>query len=242
MSYRIKRVEEIGPVRLYLGDCLEILPMLERADLCVSDPPYPLTSGGNATQVMGGMFAHAEYDNSGALMDIVPWHKMSGPIFRALKDDADCYIMSNDKNIWAAHSAFLNAGFDFHNLLTWDKVRATRNRWYMKNLEFTLYLWKGAADKAGINSAGSKQLFLYTDNAKRESGHNTEKPVDLMAHYIENSSQPGDVVLDPFMGSGSTMLACVQTGRRGVGIELSEKWFDVACERVRRAVEAQVAA
>ncbi|MBL1434722.1 MAG: site-specific DNA-methyltransferase [Rhodobacteraceae bacterium] len=238
MNYRIKRVEQIGPVRLYLGDCLEIMPTLERSDLCVTDPPYSLTSGGNAEQVMGGLFAQSNYDNSGKLMDIVPWHEMSGPIFRALKDDADCYVMANDKNIWAAQPAFLNAGFDFHNLLDWDKVRATRNRWYLKHKEYVIYLWKGRAK--AINDCGSKQSFQL--NAKRVTDHPTEKPVELMAHYIENSSQPGDVVLDPFMGSGSTMLACVETGRRGVGIELKEEWFEVACERVREAVEAQVAA
>ncbi len=241
MEYRIKRIEKIGLVRLYLGDMREVLPLIdERADLCVSDPPYPLISGGNTTQSMGGIFAHAEYDNSGELMDMVPWHDMGGPIFRALKDDADCYIMSNDKNLFAAHAAFLGAGFSFHNLLTWDKVRATRNRWYMKNLEFTLYLWKGAADKAGINDCGSKQSFQL--NAKRESGHPTEKPVELMAHYIKNSSQPNDLVLDPFSGSASTAVACVQTGRRCIAIEVDPKIYEKSCERVREAVEAQVAA
>jgi len=241
MDYRIKRVEQIGPVRLYLGDMREVLGLLdERADLCVTDPPYKLTSGGNAVQVMGGMFSRAEYDNSGALMDTMPWPEMGGPIFRALKDDADCYVMSNDKNLFAAQAAFAGAGFQFHNLLVWDKVRATRNRWYMKNLEFTLYLWKGKADKRGINDCGSKQSF--TLNAKRESGHQTEKPVALMAHYIENSSQPGARVLDPFMGSGTTMVAAVQTGRGGIGIELDEGHFETACARVRRAVEGLVAA
>ncbi|PHS21761.1 MAG: hypothetical protein COA84_15210 [Robiginitomaculum sp.] len=241
-NYRIQHVEQIGPCHLYLGDCLEILPHVEKADLGCMDPPYSLTSGGNATQVMGGLFAQEEYDNSGKLMDVVPWGEMSGPIYRALKADADCYIMANDKNIWAAHAAFINAGFDFHNLLTWDKVRATRNRWYMKNLEFTLYLWKGAADKRGINDCGSKQLFLYTDNAERTTGHATEKPVELMRHYIENSSQPGELVLDAFMGSGTTMVACVESGRRGIGIEKDKKWFDVACQRVQDAVDMQVAA
>ena len=233
-------MEQIGPVTLYLGDCLEVLPHLPLADLCVTDPPYDLSSGGNATQVMGGLFSHAEYDNSGKLMDVVGWHEMGGPIFRALKPDADCYVMSNDKNLFAAHAGFTGAGFQFHNILTWDKVRATRNRWYMKNLEFTLYLWKGAASIRGINDCGSKQSFQL--NAKRTSGHPTEKPVALMAHYIENSSQPGDLVLDPFMGSGTTMLACIETGRRGVGIELNQEHFETACKRVQRAVEARVAA
>ena len=60
----------IGPCRLILGDCLEVLPMLnEKSDLAVSDPPYLLTSGGNAVDVMGGLFSHSEYTNDGELMD-----------------------------------------------------------------------------------------------------------------------------------------------------------------------------
>ena len=239
MDCGIKRIERIGPVTLYLGDMREVLPLLaERADLCVSDPPYPLISGGNTAQSMGGIFSHAEYDNSGALMDMVPWHDMGGPIFRALKDDADCYIMANDKNIWAAQPAFLNAGFKFHNLLDWDKIRATRNRFYMKHKEYVIYLWKGKVKT--INDCGSKQSFPL--NAKRTSGHPTEKPVDLMAHYIKNSSQPEGLVIDPFMGSGTTMVAAVETGRRGIGIEINPAHFETACERVRNAVEGLVAA
>jgi len=236
-EYAIKQVETIGPVRLYLGDCMRVLPFVDRADLCVTDPPYPLTSGGNAEQVMGGLFAQSEYDNSGKLMEMVGWHEMGGPIYRALKADADCYVMANDKNIFAAHAGFTGSGFKFHNLLTWNKVRATRNRWYMKNLEFTLYLWKGEADKRGINDCGSKQSFQL--NAKKATDHPTEKPVELMAHYIKNSSQPDDLVLDPFSGSGATAVACVQTGRRCIAIEKDAEYFKKSCERVRSAVEAR---
>ena len=226
----------IGNVTLYLGDMREVLPELGRlrADTVVSDPPYPLTSGGNATEVMGGLFSQDVYDNSGDLMPSVPWHHMGGPIFRACADDADCYIMANDKNVWAAHAAFTGAGFAFHNLLVWDKIRATRNRWYMKNCEFTLYLFKGLAAPQGIADCGSKQLF--TLNAARTSGHKTEKPIALMQHYIANSCPPGGLVLDPFAGSGSTLLAAAALGRRAVGIELEREWFDVACARLESAL------
>jgi site-specific DNA-methyltransferase (adenine-specific) len=120
--------------------------------------------------------------------------------------------------------------------LVWDKIRATRNRWYMKNLEFSLYLWKGAADPQGINDCGSKQSFPL--NAKKETAHPTEKPVELGLHYIRNSTNPGDVVLDPMMGSGSAMVAAIQSGRRGIGIEIDPQWFEVACERVERALRS----
>ncbi|MFT5614687.1 MAG: DNA modification methylase [Granulosicoccus sp.] len=106
----------------------------------------------------------------------------------------------------------------------------------MKNLEFTVYLWKGKADAQGINDCGSKQSFQL--NAKKVTQHPTEKPVELGRHYILNSTQPGELVLDPMMGSGSAMVAAVQTGRACIGIEKDPKWFDVACQRVAAATEA----
>jgi DNA modification methylase len=237
----IERDVMIGGCRLIMGDMREVLPALGgKADLVVTDPPYLLTSGGNAAQSMGGMFSCDNYSNNGALMDVLPWHDMGGPLFRACADDADCYVMTNDKNIFAAGGAFQGAGWKFHNLLVWDKVRATRNRWYMKNLEFTLYFWKGSADPKGINDCGSKQLF--TLNALRRSDHPTEKPVELFSHYVLNSSNQGDLVIDPFMGSGTAMLSCIAHDRRGIGIEKDPKFFEGAVRAVSEAYEARLAA
>ncbi|MCF7700530.1 DNA-methyltransferase [Loktanella sp. M215] len=228
----LQRVE-VGPITLYLGDARQILPTLPGiADCVVTDVPYVLTSGRNAVQVMGGIFAQDAYDNGGNLMDTVRWSEIGGPIFRACKADADAYIMSNDKNLFAAHGGFTGAGWKFHNLLVWDKIRVTRNRWYMKNLEFTLYLWKGRAKV--INDCGSKQSFAL--NAAKATQHPTEKPVALMAQYILNSTPPGDLVLDPFMGTGATLVAAAQAGRHGVGIEINPDHFDVAVARVRAAL------
>ncbi|MBU0642386.1 MAG: site-specific DNA-methyltransferase, partial [Alphaproteobacteria bacterium] len=231
------REVRIGNATLIHGDCLDVLPGLRgAADMMFCDVAYELTSGGNAHQSMGGIFATANYDNGGLLMEVPDWEDLGGPFYRALKDNADAYIMTNDKNLFRAGIAFEGAGFRFHNLLVWDKIRATRNRWYMKNLEFTLYWWKGKADPKGIHDCGSKQLFSL--NAKKETAHPTEKPVALGAHYILNSTNQGDVVLDPMMGSGSAMVAAVQNGRHCIGIEKDERWFDVACERVQGALEA----
>ena len=232
----IEREVTIGNARLIQGDCRDVLWDLRGvADLVVCDAAYKLTSGGCTHQSMGGIFAKGNYDNNGFLMDVPRWDELGGAFYRACKPDADCYIMTNDKNLFEAGLAFEGAGWKFHNLLAWDKVRATRNRWYMKNLEFTLYLWKGKADPLGINDCGSKQLFAL--NAPRVTDHPTEKPVALMDHYIQNSSKPGDVVLDPMMGSGSTLVAALQAGRACIGIEKDPKWFDVACARVSEALE-----
>lgn len=230
------RKEEIGGCTLYLGDALEILPVIGRSDLCVSDVPYALTTGGvsRSSKTMSGIFAAHNYANDGQLiMATVPFPDMMQAIYGALVDDADCYVMANDKNVHPLTTAALGAGFGFHNLLAWDKITPTANRWYMKNLEFTLYLWKGRART--INNPSAKQIIR--GGLDKVSGHPTGKPVPLMAEYIRNSSQPGDTVLDPFMGAGTTGVAAVHLGRRFVGIEIDEAFFNIACQRIRGAYE-----
>lgn len=229
-------VRQIGNATLYLGDCLKILSTVEKAHLIVSDPPYRLTTGGLSlsSKTMSGIFAAHNYANDGQLViAAVDWRDMAGPLHAALVDNADAYIMANDKNVGPALQAFTSAGFGLHNILTWDKITPTANRWYMKNIEFTLYFWKGQART--INNPGSKQGV--SGRQIDESGHPTEKPVWLMQHYIENSSQVGEIVLDPFMGSGSTGVAALKSGRRFIGIELEKKYFDMACRRIECAMD-----
>lgn len=230
-----KRKEVIGGATLYLGDAMSIMPTLPKSDLAISDVPYALTTGGvsKSSKTMSGIFAAHNYANDGQLiMATVPFPEMMTAIHAALKVDADCYVMANDKNVHPLTSAALAAGFQFHNLLVWDKVTPIANRWYMKNLEFTLYLWKGRART--INNPSSKQLIR--GGIDKVSGHPTEKPVYLMAEYILNSSKRGETVLDPFMGSGTTGVAAVQAGRKFVGLEIDETYFDLACDRISAAV------
>lgn len=227
---------QIGPCALYHGDALEILPDLRNcADMIVTDPPYRLTSGGAGSGAMGGKFSDQVYDNSGLLMDVVRWQDIGGPLFRALGPDGDAYIMCEDKNLFPAHGGFIGAGFKFHSLLTWDKISPSRSRYYMKNSEFTLYLWKGRA--RDIANGGDKRVTRMP--RPKGAVHPTQKPVELMAMYIRNSSDSGQLVLDPFMGSGTTLVAAVEEGRRAIGIEKDEVHFEAACARVRAAVEAK---
>ncbi|MCD1266931.1 hypothetical protein B5M44_21885 [Shinella sumterensis] len=235
-SFHIKKIELIGNCQLILGDAMKIMPKLQKADLIVSDVPYALTTGGPSKGVgtMSGIFSAERYTNDGQIVAAtVPFPEMMTALYAALADDADCYVMANDKNVHPLTQAALDAGFQLHNLLVWDKVSPTANRWYMKNLEFTLYLWKGKART--INDPSSKQLLR--GGIDKVTGHPTEKPVYLMAEYIRNSSQPGDFVLDPFMGSGSTAIAALNLGRKFIGIEIHEPFFDMAVARVAAAYD-----
>lgn len=229
-----KRKEIIGDATLYLGDAMAIMPALPKSHLAVSDVPYALTTGGvsKSSKTMSGIFAMHNYSNDGQLvMATVPFPDMMAALHAALETNADCYVMANDKNVHPLTAASLAAGFSFHNLLVWDKVTPTANRWYMKNLEFTLYLWKGRAKT--INNPSSKQLIR--GGIDKITGHPTEKPIYLMAEYVLNSSAPGEIVIDPFMGSGTTGVAALQLGRKFVGIEINETFFDVACQRLENA-------
>lgn len=229
----MNEVRHIGLCTLYLGDALVVLRDLDgQADLLVTDPPYRLTAGGNRAGAMGGKLSAANYDNSGLLMDVVEWSDIGGPIYRALSPDADAYVMCDDKNLFAAHAGFLRAGFRFHSLLTWDKIVPSRTRYYMKDSEFTLYLWKGRA--RDIAHGGDKRITRMP--RPKDAVHPTQKPVELMSRYIANSSRPGDLVIDPFMGSGTTLVAATALRRRAVGIEKCPVHFEAACLRVQAAV------
>jgi len=223
----------IGNAELYCGDALEILPTLGQcADLLVSDPPYKITSGGNTTGEMGGCFSKGRYDNSGAIVECeIDWPDFMPALYGCLKDQAHAYVMANNRHIANCENAALSAGFRLHNWLVWDKRTATPNRWYMKNLEFVGFFYKGAAKY--INDMSAKQLISYPQID--ESDHPTEKPVGLMRYYIEQSSQPGQVVIDPFMGSGTTGVAAINSGRKFIGIEKNKRWFDVSCKRIEDA-------
>ena len=122
------------------------------------------------------------------------------------------------------------AGFGLHNILVWKKNNVTCNKWYMKNCEFTLFLRKGKAKF--INECGSKQVSDF-DNIIGNKLHPTQKPVSLLEHLITLTTIEGQVVLDPFMGSGSTGIACKNLNRVFIGFEANDQYFDVASKRLR---------
>jgi site-specific DNA-methyltransferase (adenine-specific) len=223
-------------ITLYNGCALTLLPRLRGvANLIVTDPPYKLTSGGRNAQVMSGIFAADRYDNSGKLMRTLSWTEFARPLLEACGPDADAYVMANDKQIFAAHAAMVAVGWRCHNLLVWNKGAPTRNRWYMKENEYTLYLWKGRART--IRNPGSKQTFAAPRPDRSEKIHETQKPIALLDHYIRNSSEPGELVLDPFSGSAATLVAALRAGRRAIGIELDPNNYARAVERLTRECE-----
>lgn len=167
----------------------------------------------------GKMFAHNDIAFSEWLPDV----------YRVLKQGTHCYVMVNARNLKELQTEAEKAGFVFQNLLVWDKGTATPNKYYMQGLEFILMLSKRPA--RNINDMGSKNL-LSIPNIIGKKRHPTEKPVALMAEMIRNSTNEGDIVLDPFAGGGSTLIAAKRLNRRYIGFEIDPQYYDIAYRRL----------
>lgn len=217
---------------LILGDARELLRNVpnEAIDCVVTDPPYSVISGGNKPapghKRPTGMLAA----NDGRIFkhNDVKFREYLHDLYRVLRDPGHMYLMVNFKNLEEALAELRRAGFGIHNLLIARKQNATPNRWYMKNVEYTIFARKGAAFP--INDCGSMTCHDWTNPIGKKT-HETEKSVDLMRGYVENSTQPGDTVLDPFMGTGATGVACKQSGRRFMGFEIDVTYYRIACQR-----------
>jgi site-specific DNA-methyltransferase (adenine-specific) len=203
-------------------------------DLIVTDPPYPITKKGCAG-TMGGMMTTQStkqgkifQHNEVKISDYAP------EFYRVLKDGSHCYVMTNHVNLIEMLNTFTEQGFHFIKSLIWDKGNKITGRFYMSQFEYILFFRKGSGKQ--INHCGTSDILAVPNKKiKGHDGknlHDTEKPIGLMKILIENSSQPNEVVLDPFMGIGTTGVACKKLGRNFIGIEKDEKYFNIAKDRI----------
>ena len=232
---------------IYWEDCLIGMKRIPdgSVDCVVTDCPYKIVSGGCTKSVpayaeCGGILTHRKTEKRTDWVDDVRTGKMFRDneiafdewlpaIYAKLKEQAHCYIMVNSRNLKDLQQKAEDVGFAFHNLLIWDKGNATPNRWYMQAFECILFLRKGRA--FNINNTGTSTI-LRVPNIRGKKLHPTEKPVDLMKILIENSTPLGGVVLDPFMGSGTTAVACIREKRHFIGFELNEEYYKMAMKRI----------
>ena len=220
---------------LLFGDCLERMKEIPDAsvDLCVSDIPYKLTGGGKGDGVNSKRPKGILSDNS-QLMSVPKFEDWLPDLYRIMKDGSHTYLMCNFKNLNDLMNKSLAVGFKHINLLVWEKNNCTPSQFYMKNCEYTLLLRKGKSKY--INNIGESKTVHKFNNIIGNKVHPTEKPEQLMKFYVENSSNAGDTVLDMFMGSCSTGVAALNTNRRFVGVEMEEKYFDIAKDRIAKAL------
>lgn len=150
-------------------------------------------------------------------------------VYRVLKEGTHCYIMINPRNYMELQQECEKVGFVFQNMLIWDKGNSTPNKFYLNSFEIILMLRKGRAKN--INEMGTKNI-LKVPNIIGNKKHPTEKPEQLMSILVRNSTKEGETVLDPFMGAGSTGLACKHLNRNFIGVEIDEKYFKIAEDRI----------
>lgn len=207
------RKEVIGSAMLYLGDCVEVMaswPKCFKVGAVVTDPPYglgDLWQGGNAASK-----GRWKLSDGGAE---TKWDSTTA-------DDAIAAVLAMDVPtvIWGGQFYRLPVGRCW---LAWNKI--IRN-WSSSEMELA---WSNL-DKAN-------RAFDYSHGQLAIEGkhyHPTQKPVPLMEWCINHAGMP-DCILDPFMGSGTTGVACANLQRKFIGIEIDQKYFDVACQRIENA-------
>ena len=201
--------EVIGNATLYLGDCKDILPSLNLFDVCLTDPPYGIGKDGQI-KTSGGHGGRKEFEFLG-------WDSS-----RPGKDLFDLIRMkSKHQIIWGGNyfSDFLPATSKW---FVWDKGQ----RMNQSDGELAWTSFEGALRILTINR---KQIDLD------QSVHPTQKPVPLMNWCIDQIDKNFETFVDPFMGSGTTGVACMNSGKKFVGIEKEPKYFEIACNRIRKA-------
>ena len=222
--------------KLINGDAVGFMKTLkdESIDLIVTDPPYKVTARGNAGN-SGGMM-RSKLSMKGKIFkynDIKPIEYLP-EFYRLLKDGSHCYIMTNHINLQEMLNTATECGFHFIKSLIWNKGNKIMGQFYMSQFEYILFFRKGKGKK--INKCGTADILnVPNKKTKGKDGkniHDTEKPVELMKILIENSSQEGELVLDPFIGVGAVGIACKELNRDYIGIELDENYYNIACNRI----------
>ena len=228
--------------QIYNKDVLELIKTMsdESIDLIATDPPYKVTARGNAGN-SGGMMQD-KLSMQGKIFkhnDIKPSEYIP-EFYRLLKDGSHCYIMTNHVNLHEMLNVAKESGFHFIKSLVWNKGNKIMGQYYMSQFEYILFFRKGRGKK--INKCGTADILeIPNKKTKGEDGkniHDTEKPVELMKVLIENSSNIDEVVFEPFMGVGSTIMACIELDRKYIGCEIDEKYYNIAKNRIENTINS----
>lgn len=218
----------LGRHRLICGDSTkaetyDLLMGSTKANLVITDPPYNVNYEGSAGKIKNDNMADEAFYNF--LLDAYT------QMHSAMADDASIYVFHADTEGLNFRRAFADAGFYLSGCCIWKKQSLVLGRSpYQWQHEPCLYGWK----KNGKHQwyTGRKETTIWEfDKPKKNSDHPTMKPIPLLAYPIMNSSMSNSVVLDPFGGSGSTLIACEQTDRICYTVELDEKFCDVIVKR-----------
>nr|WP_312968038.1 site-specific DNA-methyltransferase [Brucella intermedia] len=229
------RIERIGDAVLYNGDCLEVMATLEPIDHVISDPPYEASThaniggirrndGGKVTEKLN--FASVDDIREDTIHAIEPICEGWVLLFCTTEGVARWADVINPSRL------------KYKRACAWvkpDAMPQMNGQGPANGLECFVVAWNGTG-RARWNAGGKRGVYTHLTNQRdRDGRHPTEKPIPLMTELLADFTNQGQTILDPFMGSGTTGVACARMGRRFIGIELDPKYFDVACERIEKA-------
>lgn len=216
---------------IWHGDCLELMKNIPDGsiDLVVTDPPYKMTKNGKSCRENYMPASSSGNIFSGELIKVGDW---MSECFRVLKNQSHFYTFCNINDIRDYLNAAFECGFRLHNIITMIKDTKMPNRWYLKFTESILFFRKGVAKP--INDMTSRDYeFVNMPTLRKGKLHVTQKPLELIEKLVYNSSNETGLVLDPFAGSGTTLLAAKNLNRQFIGIEKEKEYYDICLERLK---------
>jgi site-specific DNA-methyltransferase (adenine-specific) len=210
----MSEIVTIGNATLYLGDCRDILPTLPKVDLVLTDPPYGFLAGSSGRGAGKLKFralnvADIQWDNEPPAMETL----------------STCLEAGFDAVIWGGNYFSLPPS---RGILVWDK----RQPW--PNFSAAEIAWTTFKRPCAMFRLSSSLGYKGIGN-----DHPTVKPLELIEWCLSLAPKTTSTVVDPFMGSGTTGVACANMGKTFYGIERERKYFDIACERIERAYAQQ---
>lgn len=231
---------------LYNDDCLKILKSIsdKSIDIVITDPPYEISTkgGGSISKVKHldnslNKLSKDEIDKGYSFYGV---HK---ELIRVMKN-INIYIWCNKIQIPQLFDFYVNEHKCKFDIICWHKTNAlpTYKNKYLTDTEYCLYFRKGgycdpSATEENERYENAKTFYISPLNQKDKKlyNHPTIKPLDLIEKFIKNSSHKGDIVLDCFMGSGTTGVACKKLERDFIGIEINKDYFEIAKNRIKNA-------
>ena len=227
------REEIIGDCRLILGDSLAILPTLA-VDHVIGDPPYE-------DELHNAMGRIQRNDGREMVQDLgfegvnAGRSAIAAASVQASSGWVLLFTLAEGVRAWRDDLQAVGAKWD--TTCFWIKPDASprfNGQGPARGAECFVTCWAGTGYRKW-NGGGKRGIYTHCVNTGRQGEHPTEKPVPLMMDLVADFTQPGQTICDPFMGSGTTGVACVALGRSFVGIEQNERWFDLACRRIEEA-------
>ena len=223
-------------MKLLNGDCLEVMKQIPNGsvDMVLTDPPYLCDySRHDSKSRFSKKIANDENNSANESMI----EKYLQECYRIMKDNTAIYCFCNYKKIDFFKQQIETAGFNLKNIIIWDKQRngmGDLSTTFGYSYEFIIFASKG---QPKIRGKRISDVWQFARVKPKEQEHQNQKPVDLLVQAIEKSSDEGAVIFDGFMGVGSTGVACVNTNRDFIGIELEENYFNISKKRIEEAKE-----